>query len=153
VNRECRLEVRIPSRYQSVGLVRRVLSSLRPDLPLDPDAFLKLEICVVEAVGNAIRHAYARCGDGTVEVELTLGSGQLVVQVSDHGRPMSARDRDRLTRDEAPVDADPADGGRPAGLGFPLLRAALDSLDYTSGNGRNTLRMKKLLPSLPSAVL
>lgn len=150
---ERRIEVRIPSRYQDIDLVRRVLSALRHDIPLAHDALLKIEICVVEGVGNAIRHAYGLRGDGVVEVGLTLGPDHLVIEVSDRGRAMSPENRRRLKQGPTPTTPDRLEirRNREGGMGFPILRAVLDDLEYTSQDGCNTLRMTKMLSPLPAS--
>jgi serine/threonine-protein kinase RsbW len=153
VSEERRIDVRIPSRYQDIDLVRRVMAAARADIPLTPDAQLKLEICVVEGVGNAIRHAYGLRGDGVVEVVLRLGAAQLVVEITDRGRPMSPENRRRLTDGPDPAAPDDLPVGEipEGGMGFPILRAVLDGLEYTSDDGRNTLRLTKLFNHSPAA--
>lgn len=137
--------VRIRSTYEDVPLVRRVMSSLREETALSHEAMVKVEICLVEVIGNAIRHAYGMRGDGEIDVAFRLEGDRFVVEVSDRGRTMSPEHRHRLVHGEdlPPAESIPVHEIPEGGMGFPILRRVLDGLEYESSGGRNTLRMTK----------
>jgi serine/threonine-protein kinase RsbW len=137
--------VRIRSRYEDIPLVRRVMASLREETGLSHEAMVKVEVCLIEVIGNSIRHAYGMRDDGEIDVAFHLGGDRFIVEVSDHGRTMSLEHQHRLVHgedlpqpDRAAVDRIPE-----GGMGFPILRRVLDALEYRSLDGRNTLRMTK----------
>lgn len=122
-----------------IGLaVRGICSQTVPD---EGDAYL-LELCVVEAVSNVVRHAYGSRAGHRVEVEVEALVGKLVFRVRDLG----------LAMDPAVLDAPPlrAPGSLEevpeGGMGLHIIRDTMDEVAYVSDNGRNELTMVKLLP-------
>jgi len=137
--------VRIRSRYEDIPLVRKVMSSVREEAALSHEAMVKVEVCLIEVIGNSIRHAYGMRDDGEIDVAFHLGGDRFVIEVSDRGRAMSPEKQRLLTHgedlphpDRVPVDRIPE-----GGMGFPILRRVLDGVEYESRDGRNTLRMMK----------
>ncbi|MBZ0270056.1 ATP-binding protein [bacterium] len=137
--------VRIRSRYEDIPLVRRVMSSVREETALSHETMVKVEICLIEVIGNSIRHAYGMRDDGEIDVAFRLEGDRFVIEVSDRGRTMSPDKQHLLVHgedlprpDRAHVDRIPE-----GGMGFPILRRVLDGVEYESRDGRNTLRMTK----------
>ncbi len=105
----------------------------------DVDAYY-LELCVVEAVNNAIKHAYDNEEGHVVEVDITYSSEEIVLDITDRGRPMS------LYQPVLP-DYDPGDLKTlpEHGLGLHIINTVMDRVIYSSEDDRNTLRMIKKL--------
>jgi len=103
----------------------------------------QIELCVVEAVQNAICHAYG--GDGGREVEVTIaeGPGRIEFRVSDTGKPMAA------WPEETCLEFDPQDVRRlpERGRGLCLIRTIMDEVRYGSRGGCNTLTMVRRMPA------
>ena len=79
----------------------------------DADTLAAIELCVSEAVNNAVVHAYRKLGRrGPVEVEARRPEGYLCVYVRDHGSGMRRR---------------PDSPG--LGLGLPLIHETAWELD------------------------
>jgi serine/threonine-protein kinase RsbW len=79
----------------------------------DADTLAAVELCVSEAVSNAVLHAYRKLGRrGPVEVEARRPDGYLCVYVRDHGCGLRRRD-------DSPG----------LGLGLPLIYQTAKELD------------------------
>jgi anti-sigma regulatory factor (Ser/Thr protein kinase) len=79
----------------------------------DSDTLAAIELCVSEAVSNAVLHAYRRLGRrGPVEVEARRPDGYLYVHVRDQGSGLRRRE-------DSPG----------LGLGLPLITQSATELD------------------------
>lgn len=95
---------------------------------LPEDRLIALEIALVEALSNIVRHGHPA---GEVEIALRLGAG-VEVEIVDVGNPIPPG----LLEAEAPDDP-LAESGR----GLALIRTCADDLRYESGEGRNRLTL------------
>lgn len=95
-----------------------------------------LELAVVEAATNVVRHAYSGRG-GRVEVELVHEGKTISLSVLDTGTPFDP------TLVPTPCEPDPKDPSTwpDGGMGLPIIRAACDELRYTSEGGKNRLTL------------
>ena len=88
----------------------------------DADTLAAIELCVSEAVSNAVLHAYRKLGRrGPVEVEARRPEGFLCIYVRDHGSGMRKR---------------PDSPG--LGLGLPLISQTAWDLDVRDARGSGT---------------
>lgn len=88
----------------------------------DADTLAAVELCVSEAVSNAVVHAYRKLGRrGPVEVEVRRPEGYLCVYVRDHGSGFRRRQ-------DSPG----------LGLGLPLISEAAADLDVRVPRGGGT---------------
>jgi serine/threonine-protein kinase RsbW len=103
----------------------------------------QIELCVVEAVQNAIRHAYGNDGGREVEIVIEQEQDRMEFRISDTGTPMAA------WREPICPDFDPRDiGSLPEGcMGLYLIRSIMDEARYDSLDGRNTLTMIRRRPA------
>lgn len=109
------------------------------------DAF-NIELCVVEAVTNSIRHCYRGEGGHQVKVVLTFTREHIVLDICDKGPPMapSMLDNAVLT---CPIDEECGIEGIPeGGRGLGIIREIMDSVEYRSKAGENCLTLTKRLP-------
>jgi serine/threonine-protein kinase RsbW len=137
--REVRLS--LDSRLENVALVGRALHGIAGEAGLGASACDELELCVVEAVTNAILHAYRGEPGHEVALRVTLRDDRLEVRITDQGTPMPPG---RLEQPEPEEPDDPlllAESGR----GLTLMRRMMDALSYTSDSGHNTLVLAKRL--------
>jgi serine/threonine-protein kinase RsbW len=130
----------IDSKLKNVSLAGVALRGICSYLSLsDVDAYY-LELCVVEAVNNAIKHAYEGEEGHAVEVNITYSSKKIVLDISDEGKPMSLYHPGLLDFDPEDLKALPEHG-----LGLYIINSVMDEVTYTSEGDRNTLRMTKKL--------
>jgi len=100
----------------------------------------QMEVSVVEAVTNVIKHSYGGESGHDVEVVVKLQKEQVVIEVTDTGKPLAESDI-RITRDaRAQFDFDRlSDGGR----GLFIMGSYMDEMGYHIEDGRNTLTLVK----------
>ena len=100
----------------------------------------RLDVCVTEAVANAIDHGGAGTGASPIHLRLEVqrngNGGEAAVTISDAGNrydPLAATPRARpRTLAEA----------EPGGLGLTMLRRFADALDYSYREGKNHLTIR-----------
>jgi serine/threonine-protein kinase RsbW len=131
------LTLSIDSRLDYVFMVGLSMRAICAAVPLTESETEALELCVVEAVNNAIEHAYGGSPGHPVEIELTLDRAAACIVVRDRGRSMdwaaACARADRYAADHL------SEGGR----GLLIMRSLMDVVSYRSGGGCNALRMVK----------
>lgn len=133
-----RVAVRIDSRLDHVQFAARAIKALCTEAGLEPRSCARVELAVVEAVNNVIRHAYRLEPGHEVEVVFVHQGAELHFEVNDAGTP-------REIRPPRPFEFDPADTPSlpEGGMGLHLIHAIMDHVEYRSAAGRNTLAMTK----------
>lgn len=104
-----------------------------------------LELALVEAATNAVRHAYRDHEAGTVRVTLSREGDRLLLAVADRG---ASFDPASVPPPPEPDPTDPATWPE-GGMGLALIRAACDEVTYTVVEGENVLTMHVRLPAAP----
>ncbi len=141
MGRQGSLILSLDSRLPNVGLLGAAVQGVcRLAGYRSPEAGL-VQLAVVEAVNNALEHAYQQEPGHRVEVELRLDEKRLRFLISDWGRAMA----DPEPREPQFDLEDPAllpEGG----LGLYLIHRIMDQVEYRSEGGKNTLIMSKKLP-------
>jgi serine/threonine-protein kinase RsbW len=138
------ISLMIESRLEEVPLLGALVNTLCLSSNLSKLAGNEVEVCIVEAVNNAIRHAYHEEPGDVVEVAVTVLPEEIVFEVFDKGTSadpeiMHADHSDALELDPEHVGEVPEDG-----RGLAIMHALMDSFEYTPGSARNRLRMTKL---------
>ena len=101
-----------------------------------------IELCVVEAVSNSVRHAYRGEAGHVVTVEVHIEGEGLEIRVLDQGLPVPAENRIPREPDFDPADiASIPEGGR----GTFLMHSLMDSVTYGLEGGSNVLVLKRAL--------
>ena len=128
------LHLAIESNLSDVALIGNAVRGVCACSPLGEDAYGAMEVCVVEAVNNAIVHAYRRQDGGRVEAAITLHQDRITFEISDFGVAI---------RDFAPrtLEFDPDEIATlpENGMGLFIIQTIMDEVSYRSENGRNTL--------------
>lgn len=119
--------------------VKGILEATTPDKELV--YFVELAVC--EAVANSIKHAHECCPDCSVEADVFLYTSDIVVQVTDTGIPLHTEMLKQKNLDEPLDNICETEGGR----GLFLIQKTMDEVEYKSIAGKNTLTMKKKIPS------
>jgi serine/threonine-protein kinase RsbW len=135
------LTLRITSALDHVFLVGLSVRGICAGVSLDTAAADAVELCVVEAVNNAIEHAYREQPGQPVEVDVEFESELLRIMVRDRGETMDwAAICARAER------SDPEDMLSEGGRGIFIMRSLMDTVTYRSAGGWNTLTLVKRLP-------
>ncbi|MCU7836157.1 MAG: ATP-binding protein [gamma proteobacterium symbiont of Taylorina sp.] len=124
----------INSCLESVPQVNTLLSLFFKQHHIDENTCFQLELCAVEAVNNAIIHAYANKPGGKITIEYSLFHKQLEIKISDSGAAMQQAIPEHLVAPES-------EGGR----GWYIMKQWMDSVEYMSKQGTNTVILRKTL--------
>ncbi|MFZ5775904.1 MAG: ATP-binding protein [Thermodesulfobacteriota bacterium] len=135
---ERRASIAIDSALHNIALVGLAVKGICTQLPFDEKTAFQLELCVVEAVTNVVKHAYQGQAGQEVAVSLAVGTDRLVITITDHGRPGLCLDAPRRAVEPAGLDAAPE-----GGVGLVIINTVMDSVEYSSEEGRNVLRLVK----------
>ena len=136
-----RRDLVITSELANVRLVGTSVRTLCGELGIGATEAVEIELAVVEAVNNAIQHAYSMCAGHEVAFSIEVGDGCVVARVRDSGRPMPPGLLDAVP-DEPSLDPE-ATGG----LGLVIMKQTMDSVRYESAGGQNVLTMLRFLPA------
>jgi len=132
----------ISSELENVGLVGRAVNKLCSDLFLETEIW-NIELAVVEAVTNVIKHSYSKKPNGTVKIILKLGHEIVQITIQDSGVSLDTGLID-LTGGNV-IEFDPKDRANlpEGGMGLYLIHKTMDKVNYLSKNGVNTLTLIK----------
>ncbi len=141
MTRTIRLE--IESRPECIDLLSNALHGIcHPALPAGEIA--RINLAMVEAVNNAVEHAYHGESDHSVWVEFDLMPDHYRLRVCDQGQPMAPG---RLAATPGFAEPDPADSvtWSTRGRGLAIIKACMDTVEYEVRDGVNTLSMSRAL--------
>jgi anti-sigma regulatory factor (Ser/Thr protein kinase) len=102
---------------------------------LDPLRCYQATTCAVEAINNAIAHAY-REHSGYIAVRWRCSDDTVVIEIADQGVGM-----------ETPPDAEPSDPRAERGRGWLIIREWMDEVAYEQRENENVVIMAKHLPN------
>jgi len=138
------ISLAIDSRPECIELLSHALRGLCGLTALPSVEIAEIELAMVEAVNNAVEHAYRGEPGHRVVVELHLSPGHLGLAVRDRGEPMDPGQLAGSTETLKPDRADPATW-HPRGRGLAIIRSCMDSVEYQARKGRNVLAMSRKL--------
>lgn len=136
----------IDSRLENIGLVGLAVQTLCSDLGLNKVEAYRVQLCVVEAVTNVVKHAY-NCQPGhEVTITISINPDRISFRIRDTGKALKLMSR-------KPLEFDPADrAGLPErGMGLHIIRQVMDEVDYHTVDGTNILTMHKYLRDMSPA--
>jgi len=131
----------IDTRLDAVASLAADVRATCLTLGLDEDAASELELAVVEAATNVIRHGYGDRPGGRLEVIIGADAGGGVrAEVLDGGRPIPVG---QLEQAEITFPLDDLDDIPDSGRGLALIKLSVDEWAYQSGPGGNRLTLIK----------
>lgn len=143
-----RLELGIDSDLGNVSLVAAAVSSACRYFGLDRATANQVELCTVEAVTNAIKHAYHGQPGQLVSVIVTNETDQLRLEIVDSGTPMPAEYITRLLHGSGVFQIHDTERASLAesGRGLQIMHDLMDSVAYTPEGNFNRLQLTKHIP-------
>ena len=138
------ISLAIDSRPECIELLSHALYGLCRLTALPAVDIAKIELAMVEAVNNAVEHAYHGEPGHPVVVEFRLAPGGFNLLVRDRGEPMDPRKLAGLAEFAEPDRADP-ETWRSRGRGLAIIKSCMDSVEYQVRDGVNTLTMSRAL--------
>jgi len=112
----------------------------------DMDSF-NIELCVVEAVTNSIRHCYGGQAGYEVKVVFTVTQDDIVLEICDTGPPMKPGVLDKAVLECPGEDTRDIECIAEGGRGLGIMKEIMDSVTYRSEEGENCLTLIKKLPA------
>ena len=112
----------------------------------DMDSF-NIELCVVEAVTNSIRHCYGGQAGYEVKVVFTVTQENIVLEICDTGPPMKPGVLDKAVLECPGEDTRDIECIAEGGRGLGIMKEIMDSVTYRSEEGENCLTLIKKLPA------
>jgi serine/threonine-protein kinase RsbW len=106
-----------------------------------------LELCAVEGVTNAIKHAYRSVPGNEVSLEVSFNRQRIDLDVRDQGTSMPEEHIQKLRNGSSVFAFDPADLSKipEGGMGLEIIRQQMDEASYSACCGTNCLRLTKFL--------
>ncbi|PXF58049.1 MAG: ATP-binding protein [Deltaproteobacteria bacterium] len=138
------IKIVIDSKLEEVPSVGRKVREICLSMRLPSFEAFQIELCVVEAVTNSIKHAYRLEAGHQVEITLSIVSDKFVFDICDTGIPMDSK----LLEEKGPalsVDADNLESISEKGRGLAIIKKIMDNVVYTSKQGKNCFSMRKKL--------
>jgi serine/threonine-protein kinase RsbW len=114
---------------------------------METEATHEVELCAVEAVTNAIRHAYRNEPDNEVSLTLNIRDDRLELEVVDTGTAMSPAQQQKLAEGSDVLDFDPSDHATlpEGGMGLQIIHKVMDEVSYKQEAGVNSLQLIRLI--------
>ena len=137
------LSLQIDSDLENVELVAKAVRALCSD-KLDETMLNDVELSVVEAINNVIKHGYHGKRGSSVEIKVSLKTDRVVIEILDQAPPRP--ENVAAARPGSSFDFDPTlikdlpEGG----MGLALIQMTMDEVSYSSEAGVNRLRLTKL---------
>jgi serine/threonine-protein kinase RsbW len=135
----------ITADLQLVRLPAAALQGILRHLACEVDQAAMIELCVVEALNNAIEHAYAGDPLGRVELQLDIDTDMLEIKVTDTGHTMPDGTIERARAGLAEPPGEPREGG----YGLGLIAEIMPDVGYRRVDDVNTLTMTIKLSRRP----
>jgi serine/threonine-protein kinase RsbW len=158
------IKIVIDSKLEEVPSVGERVREICLSMRLPSFEAFQIELCVVEAVTNSIKHAYRLEAGHQVEITLSIVSDEFIFDICDTGIPMDSKlsivsDEfifdicdagipmdSKLLEEKSPplsVDADNLESISEKGRGLAIIKKIMDNVTYTSKQGENCLSMTK----------
>ncbi len=141
----------IGSDLKDAALVGQSVHAVCRHMGLSDDVIYGVELCVVEGVTNAIKHAYKFGTGHEVSITLSVTSGQVEVEIVDYGLPMPEDRVNALRQGSTVLDFDENDRANlpEGGMGLQIMHLTMDQVDYLTDGVVNRLHMVKHITPQP----
>lgn len=138
--REIRLT--IDSKLENVFLVGLAVNGICSYMPLSDLEVYYLEVCIVEAVNNIIKHAYGNEPGREVEVDIALHPDRIVFRICDRGKVVELGEVPELNIDPDDIESLPE-----GGMGMFIIYKIMDTVTYEQFLDHNVLTITKIFNS------
>ncbi len=129
------VQLTIDSRIDQVHMIGLAVKGICASIPMTEEDGYQVELCIVEAVNNAVEHAYQNEAGHDVSVIASVDGGSLTLQVLDSGRPMDWESVQKRRANASLLD----EGGR----GFMIMESYMDQVSYEQVGDKNVLTLVK----------
>ncbi|MCX5829948.1 MAG: ATP-binding protein [Deltaproteobacteria bacterium] len=135
------IRISIDSRLDQVHMVGYAVHGICSQLGLGDIVVYQIELAVVEAVNNAIKHAYGSVAGHSVEVVISVNEKRLQFEICDEGETL------HFLQKRTGLDFDPQNKTNlpEGGMGLHIIEQVMDDMSYFVRDGRNCLVLCKRL--------
>lgn len=129
------IRLTIDSRIDQVHMIGLAVKGICASLPMTEEDAYQVELCVVEAVNNAVEHAYENEPGHDISVVASATGETLTLQVLDTGLSMDWEAVQKRRANASILD----EGGR----GFTIMESYMDQVSYDATGETNVLTLVK----------
>jgi len=133
----------IDSDFKNVPLISTVINRLCALTPFSGVKAFQIELCVIESIHNAIKHAYGNEPDHAVEVNFALHPNRLTFEICDTGKTIDSKYLPKKGVPSFEFDPDDLDNLPEGGMGLSIINEIMDQVVYTTADGINKLTLTK----------
>ncbi len=105
---------------------------------VDPQTKGEIEICLVEALNNVVRHSYKEQSGNDIELAISIFDSIITFQLTEYGLPKPHMGKPELDYDPEDIDNLPE-----GGMGLYIIDNLMDKTEYNSESGKNIFTMVK----------
>jgi serine/threonine-protein kinase RsbW len=138
----------IESSLENAPLVGASINKLCSLIPFSDTDAHAIELCVIEAVVNSIKHGYGEESDHFVDVLFRQDYDQVVITISDTGKPMNPKLLEENNQSVIHFDPKDINSIPESGRGLAIMRGYMDKVEYQQkGNLKHLILTKKIIRS------
>ncbi len=138
-----RMTVVVESRLESVVLASLLLKVFCERVGASQEESRQIELCAVEALNNAVIHAYQLQPGHPVELHASGSGFEIILEIRDCGVTMPSSELKRSRMDLEGTESEDMENISENGRGLAIIKSVMDSLDYSTLDGTNRLLMTK----------
>ncbi|ESR27171.1 ATP-binding protein [Lutibaculum baratangense] len=137
------VQLLVDSDLDTVALVARAVRAICSDR-LSEEDLDAIELSLVEATTNVIKHGYNGRSGETLKIGVALHSDRVVIEVVDTAPPMDAAQLEQAGEERFDFDETNIESLPEGGMGLALIRMNMDEVEYVAQKRQNRLRMTKM---------
>ena len=123
------INLTIDSSLKNVAIVGAAVNRLCALVLLSEDECADIELCVVEGVNNAVKHAYNSQSGNDVDIVFTIQLDRLVIEIFDSGKGMEIDEIEFPMFDFTSLDTIPE-----SGMGLYIIKELVDEAGFVEGD-------------------
>lgn len=140
--------IRIDSRLEETAEAARRITERCHRHGVDEAGLMMLELCVVEALNNAVEHAYAGEPGHPIYARCERDADHVAIEILHYGARLDPAVLERFRTEFADPDPDDPESWTDSGRGLQIIHAAMDAVEVVDrDDGLHGLRMIKRLPA------
>lgn len=134
------IKLTIDSNLKNASLVGEAVHKLCALISLPEGECADIELCVVEGVNNAVKHAYKNQSGNDIDIVLTVKTDRMVIEIFDTGKGMVIEEIKSPVFNFNSLDTIPE-----SGMGLYIIKSIMDEVHYNREHNRNKLTMTRYL--------
>jgi len=135
------IKLSIDSRLENIGLVGLAVQALCAYVGFSESDAYQIQLCIVEAVNNVVKHAYGGQPGHEAVVVVKVFPDRISFQIVNTGKTMEPTKQKKIEFVPADRAALPE-----SGWGLHIIRTVMDEVSYQTVDGTNIFTLDKYLP-------